>query len=97
MSDQINLEMPPHLDMVYADQLKSELCAAVNDASIVRIDASAVAQVGSSCAQLLLAASRALDAVNGRLVIAKPTDCFVEALDDLGFIEDVRKWREDDG
>lgn len=96
MSERINLELSANLDMVYADELKRALCEAVEQAQEVRLEAAAVEQVGSSCIQLLVAASRSLEAANGRLRLDNPSSCLVEALVDLGLHDELHSWSAKD-
>ena len=96
MSEKNFLELPSQLDMVYAEQLKGALCEAIQQDKEIWLDAAAVDQVGSSCVQLMVAASRALEAVNGRLALANTPTCLSEALSDLGLDDELQKWSASD-
>lgn len=83
--------LPSVLDLTQAQSLRGAMVAALGDRSIL-LDASAVERMSTPCVQVMLAAGRAADLANAPFQIARASEAFRAALDDLGLQAEFEKW-----
>jgi chemotaxis protein CheX len=86
--------LPGDLDLAMATPLADALRHALSTEKPIRIAADQVERIGSAPLQALLAATKAAEQRALSLVIAKPSEVFVETCDDLGLSGWLEKWSE---
>lgn len=86
--------LPGDLDLAMAAPLADALRHALSTEKPIRIAADQVERVGSAPLQALLAATKTAEQRALSLVIAKPSEVFVETCGDLGLSGWLEKWSE---
>lgn len=85
------LALPAILDMSAAQTLKDLLVEAVASHQTIIADGSGVERAGTPALQLMLAASRAMAANGGKLILSKPSQTLAAALSDLGIAKEFEQ------
>jgi anti-anti-sigma regulatory factor len=81
--------LPPVLDLTRAHALRDTVAALIARGTDVALDAAAVERMSTPCAQILLAAGRA---VGPSFKIVNSSDVFRAAIADLGLQREFSKW-----
>lgn len=84
--------LPGVLDMRAAGSLKAALQQAVSGGQPLTVKASAVERLSTPCAQVLVAAQRAMVAANLGFKLSEPSDPFIDAFNDLGLFPVLKQW-----
>lgn len=83
--------LPRALDLAFANDLLTGILQRAGD-DMLTLDGSEVDYASTPCVQILLAAGRKRDAMNGSLVIRHASDAFRRAIDEFGLQPDFSKW-----
>jgi chemotaxis protein CheX len=83
----------PVLDIRAAGPLHAGLKKALRRGKPIVLDAAQVDRLSTSSIQVLLAASKSVEAAAGRIVLAQASDAFVAAFSDLGLFAKLMSWQ----
>ncbi|MEM6492036.1 MAG: STAS domain-containing protein [Pseudomonadota bacterium] len=89
MTNSAVIALPAICDLGAAAPLKDALTALLNGADRLTIDAGAVRQFGTPCAQVLLSAERS---TQGGVQISEASPVFIDAMRDLGLDAALERW-----
>ncbi|PTW55052.1 chemotaxis protein CheX [Breoghania corrubedonensis] len=89
------INLPEHLDIEAASDLKATLTAEDGGDRAVCVNAQQVSRVGTACIQVLLSAGRSLSTEGRTFTINAPSPAFLAACADLGLVEELQRWSTD--
>lgn len=80
------------LDIRQAERLKQVLGQALENGNQIKVDASPVERLSTACAQILIAATAAMETAGIPFTLLHPSQDFVDAFDDLGLLPVLKQW-----
>lgn len=96
MGQEQKVELPQDLDMLYAEQLKTQLLEALDGDEPIVLQGSAVGRVSSSCIQVIFAAAQSAKEQGRTLELQASSDVLAEAFIDLGLEPEFQEWSNGD-
>lgn len=87
----VELELPAHVDLAAAEQIKQAALGAAAEGGPLKLKAEGVASISGGGVQTVIAASRHMQAADGELVLVAPSETFMNAFEGLGFYAELMK------
>lgn len=80
------------LDITAAASLKAVLLKALDKGQPLVLDAGSVERLSTPCIQILLAGATALQTADLAFTLLRPSDAFIDSLNELGLFPILKQW-----
>jgi anti-anti-sigma regulatory factor len=90
--EELRIHLATIMDATMVRELREVLSQAISSNRPVRVDAGAVGQISTGCAQMLLGGAKSAARTGNTFTVSDQSDAFKAAFDDLGLSEIREDW-----